>query len=58
MLFQPRLITRPSPSFVSSRLRGKHAFPLVDVMTMVVIIGLMAGLVTYATAGYLDRAKR
>jgi general secretion pathway protein G len=27
-------------------------------MIVVVIIGLMAGLVTYATAGYLDRAKR
>jgi len=27
-------------------------------MIVIVIIGLMAGLVTYATAGYLDRAKR
>jgi len=33
-------------------------FTLVEVMIVVVIIGLMAGLVTYAATGYLDRAKR
>jgi general secretion pathway protein G len=33
-------------------------FSLVEIMIVVVIIGLMAGLVTYATSGYLDRAKR
>lgn len=32
-------------------------FSLVEIMIVVVIIGLMAGLVTYATSGYLDRAK-
>jgi general secretion pathway protein G len=36
----------------------KRAFSLVEVMIVVVIIGLMAGLVTYATTGYLERAKR
>jgi general secretion pathway protein G len=35
-----------------------RAFTLVEIMIVVVIIGLMAGLVTYATSGYLDRAKR
>ena len=35
-----------------------RAFTLVEIMIVVVIIGLMAGLVTYATAGYLDRGKK
>src|SRR5436305_10671352 len=39
-------------------LRPRRAFSLIEIMIVVVIIGLMAGLVTYATAGYLDRAKR
>ena len=34
------------------------SFTLVEIMIVVVIIGLMAGLVTYATTGYLERAKR
>ena len=34
------------------------AFTLVEVMIVVVIIGLLAGVVTYATTGYLERAKR
>jgi len=33
-------------------------FTLVEVMIVVVIIGLMAGVVTYATTGYLEKAKR
>ena len=37
---------------------SRRAFSLVEVMIVVVIIGLMAGLVTYATTGYLERAKR
>jgi len=37
---------------------NKSGFSLIEVMIVVVIIGLMAGLVTYATAGYLDKAKR
>jgi general secretion pathway protein G len=37
---------------------NRSAFSLVEIMIVIVIIGLMAGLVTYATAGYLDRAKR
>jgi general secretion pathway protein G len=41
--------------FIDSRRRG---FTLVEIMIVVVIIGLMAGLVTYATVGYLERAKR
>src|SRR5438874_8391699 len=32
-------------------------FTLVEVMIVVVIIGLMAGVVTYATTGYLEKAK-
>jgi general secretion pathway protein G len=35
-----------------------RGFSLVEIMIVIVIIGLMAGLVTYATAGYLERAKR
>jgi len=34
------------------------AFSLIEVMIVIVIIGLMAGIVTYATANYLDKAKR
>ena len=41
----------------SSRAAAR-GFSLVEVMIVIVIIGLMAGLVTYATTGYLERAKR
>jgi general secretion pathway protein G len=34
------------------------AFSLIEVMIVVVIIGLLAAVVTYATSGYLGRAKR
>src|SRR3954471_25067656 len=37
---------------------SQRAFSLIEIMIVVVIIGLLAGLVTYATTGYLDRAKR
>lgn len=33
-------------------------FSLIEVMIVVVIIGLLAAVVTYATSGYLGRAKR
>lgn len=36
----------------------RRAFTLIEVMIVIVIIGLMAGIVTYATSNYLDRAKR
>ena len=36
----------------------RRAFSLVEIMVVVVIIGLLAGVVTYATTGMLDRAKR
>src|SRR5690348_14710426 len=35
----------------------RRGFSLVEIMIVVVIIGLMAGLITYATTGYLARAK-
>jgi general secretion pathway protein G len=35
----------------------RRGFSLVEIMIVVVIIGLMAGLITYATSGYLARAK-
>ena len=38
--------------------RNRRAFSLIEVMIVVVIIGLLAGVVTYATSGYLSRAKR
>jgi general secretion pathway protein G len=37
---------------------SRAAFSLIEIMIVVVIIGLMAGLVTYATSGYLGKAKR
>ena len=37
---------------------NRRAFSLVEVMIVVVIIGLMAGVVAYATSGYLERAKK
>jgi general secretion pathway protein G len=43
--------------FNDSKLRGR-AFSLIEVMIVVVIIGLMAGVVAYSTSGYLDRAKK
>ena len=33
-------------------------FSLIEVMIVVVIIGLLAGVVTYATTSYMDKAKR
>jgi general secretion pathway protein G len=36
----------------------RRGFSLIEVMIVVVIIGLLAGIVTYATTGYLERAKR
>src|SRR5437762_7947123 len=44
---------RPSP--LAPRL---SAFSLIEIMIVVVIIGLLAGIVTYSTAHYLDKAKR
>jgi len=37
---------------------SRRGFSLVEIMIVVVIIGILAGLVTYATSNYLDRAKR
>ena len=44
----------------SERRRRRHcrAFSLIEVMIVVVIIGLLAGVVTYATREYLERAKK
>ena len=36
----------------------RSAFSLIEIMIVVVIIGLMAGVVTLATTGYLERAKK
>ena len=36
----------------------RRAFSLIEIMIVVVIIGLMAGIVTYATTTYLDKGKR
>jgi general secretion pathway protein G len=44
-------------AIVATRPRRK-AFSLIEVMIVVVIIGLLAGVATYATASYLERAKR
>lgn len=50
-------IRPPLRRLVASSLR-RSAFSLVEVMIVVVIVGLLAGVVTYATTGYMDRAKR
>jgi general secretion pathway protein G len=44
--------------FNSKRNRCRRAFSLIEIMIVVVIIGLMAGVVTLATTGYLERAKK
>ena len=41
----------------TTKRRSRAAFSLIEVMIAVVIIGLMAGLITYATTGYLEKAK-
>jgi general secretion pathway protein G len=41
----------------SSSRSFRRAFTLVEIMIVVVIIGLMAGIITYATTGMLDKAK-
>ena len=38
--------------------QSRRAFSLIEIMIVVVIIGLMAGVVTLATTGYLERAKK
>jgi general secretion pathway protein G len=40
------------------RLAQGRGFSLVEVMIVIVIIGLLAGMVVYSTAHYLDRAKK
>ena len=39
-------------------LPNRRGFSLIEVMIVVVIIGLMAGVVTFATARYLDKSKQ
>ena len=41
-----------------NRARGAAAaFTLIEIMIVIVIIGLLAGVVTYSTVGYLEKAK-
>jgi general secretion pathway protein G len=40
------------------RSNRRTGFSLIEVMIVVVIIGLMAGVITYATASYVNKAKR
>ena len=42
----------------TKRPKPRRGFSLVEVMIVVVIIGLMAGVVAYATSGYPKRAKK
>src|SRR5438093_1273401 len=53
--------TGVSPVLTHARARRAchgGGFSLIEIMVVVVIIGLLATLVTYATTNYLDRAKR
>jgi general secretion pathway protein G len=45
-------------AYVPSCLSRRPGFSLIEIMIVVVIIGIMAGVVTYATTGYLQRAKK
>ena len=38
--------------------RARRAFSLVEIMIVIVIIGLLAGLVTINVKGYLDKARK
>ena len=42
----------------NKRQKSRRGFSLIEIMIVVVIIGLMAGVVTLATTGYLERAKK
>ena len=42
----------------NNRFKARRGFSLIEVMIVVVIIGLMATVVTIATTGYLERAKK
>ncbi len=42
----------------ASAVGPERGFSLIEVMIVVVIIGLLAGIVTFATREYLERAKR
>src|SRR4051812_2378035 len=56
-----RLFVSPSLRLSRTRLsrtRLSNAFSLIEIMIVVVIIGLLASVVTYATKEYLDKAKR
>ena len=49
---------KPTASAVGPSRTSPRAFSLIEVMIVVVIIGLLAGVVTYATREYLERAKK
>jgi general secretion pathway protein G len=66
---EARMAKRANPSGVEGcrliwasgfglRASRRSGFSLVEIMVVVVIIGLLAGVVTYATTGMLDKAKR
>jgi len=50
-----KLIVNRKSSIVN---RGQRAFSLVEVMIVIVIMGLLAGVVTVNVRGYLTRARR
>jgi general secretion pathway protein G len=52
----PLSLTTCLRAYVPSCLR--RAFSLVEIMIVVVIIGLLAGVVTFATTNYLNKAKQ
>jgi general secretion pathway protein G len=58
MRFNDRI--RRAPSVCHGRVGRalRSGFSLIEIMIVVVIIGLMAGVVTLATTGYLERAKK
>jgi general secretion pathway protein G len=44
--------------FIDRRTRLRHGFTFIEVMIVVVIIGILAGVVTLSTRHFIDQAKR
>jgi general secretion pathway protein G len=50
--------SRAAPATGSKKCAARHAFSLVELMVVIVIIGLLAGIVAVKTRSYLDASKQ